>query len=865
MPNGALQTTFHIQLGAPPAQGTQNRNRRDTSSGEENIEEAPSTARATRATNRRTNRARTGTASQARRPAAQALEQELQRNGTSPPATPPPRQQRGVTVHFADESPGEVFDFSGLSPETPLRAHDLRTSDHSDIVTSLMTPTHVGPQQTPSRISQHQTPESVRRTPHARPPALGRSPFQRIYRPRAGAHGGHRAADVWTFFTEIEGKSICHFCRKLMEGGKPVPFHEYGQQTGTDGRRQHLIKNHHDEWIESCITLDIALTAGPAKVALQDYQSRKGLAEPSVPFTSTSQSLPHGPFSKEAFVDSLMIWIVADDQSLNVVESWHFRNMLLQLRSQLKESDIPHRHTLRTRILESVDEYWNEIAKEMQSAEGTVSITDDIWTDLEKRAFLAITGHWISAKIIKTSTGEKKELTMHSALIGFVRLPGSHTGHHISEAFVSVMNRLGLLNKIGWITSDNASNNDTFMACLSQSLRAHRPDFIWDPRERRIRCFAHIVNLACKALLAELEGMGHQALPRLRQLVKTIRGSNLRRDHFIHCVKQIMQKELQLILDMDIRWSSTYLMVERGIILRLANLARTHFLSDEDWALLIEMKNALEVPHLFQQCLSSEKTPTLCDAIPAFEAMAAKWLDLQDTSPRLSAALRAGLDKLNEYIYLIRPIPAYTLAMAINPVMKLDFYQIFQPDQFFNAKNVFINALATYSATEDAQVRLQASSSITETIQSWADRMLRGSTDSSSSAKWSLTEEVDQYLAEHSSATSSIVYWQEHCTRYPTIYKLAMDVLPIQGTSVPSERVFSSAGETNTKRRSRISPEMMQALQVLKFGIKSRGSLNFTAGLTQEEQLQYLESVTEDRFTVPSDMRAYIDSLHCCE
>ncbi|KIK71581.1 hypothetical protein GYMLUDRAFT_122597, partial [Collybiopsis luxurians FD-317 M1] len=52
---------------------------------------------------------------------------------------------------------------------------------------------------------------------------------------------------------------------------------------------------------------------------------------------------------------------------------------------------------------------------------------------------------------------------------------------------------------------------------------------------------------------------------------------------------------------------------------------------------------------------------------------------------------------------------------------------------------------------------------------------------------------------------------------YPIIYKLAMDILPIQGTSVPSECVFSSAGETDTKRRNRLSPEMMQALQVLKF------------------------------------------------
>ncbi|KIK49881.1 hypothetical protein GYMLUDRAFT_124374, partial [Collybiopsis luxurians FD-317 M1] len=55
------------------------------------------------------------------------------------------------------------------------------------------------------------------------------------------------------------------------------------------------------------------------------------------------------------------------------------------------------------------------------------------------------------------------------------------------------------------------------------------------------------------------------------------------------------------------------------------------------------------VPHLFQQCLSAEKTPTLCDTIPAFEAMFAKWSNLQHTYPQLSGALEAGLEKLQDY------------------------------------------------------------------------------------------------------------------------------------------------------------------------------------------------------------------------
>jgi hAT family C-terminal dimerisation region len=55
---------------------------------------------------------------------------------------------------------------------------------------------------------------------------------------------------------------------------------------------------------------------------------------------------------------------------------------------------------------------------------------------------------------------------------------------------------------------------------------------------------------------------------------------------------------------------------------------------------------------------------------------------------------------------------------------------------------------------------------------------------------------------------------------------MAMDYLPIQAMSVSCECVFSSAKETNTVKRNRISPVLMEALQLLKFLLKKQ-CLNF--------------------------------------
>lgn len=66
---------------------------------------------------------------------------------------------------------------------------------------------------------------------------------------------------------------------------------------------------------------------------------------------------------------------------------------------------------------------------------------------------------------------------------------------------------------------------------------------------------------------------------------------------------------------------------------------------------------------------------------------------------------------------------------------------------------------------------------------------------------------------------------------------MAMDYLPIQASAVPCERIFSSSAETDTKRRNRISPLLMEALQMLKFHLKKE-RLNFTAAwITTERQM----------------------------
>lgn len=51
---------------------------------------------------------------------------------------------------------------------------------------------------------------------------------------------------------------------------------------------------------------------------------------------------------------------------MNIVESPRFRKILLMLREELQDRDIPHRNTIRKRLMEMLQEYLSELDQDME-------------------------------------------------------------------------------------------------------------------------------------------------------------------------------------------------------------------------------------------------------------------------------------------------------------------------------------------------------------------------------------------------------------------------------------------------------------------------------------------------------------------
>ncbi|EIM89268.1 uncharacterized protein STEHIDRAFT_76210, partial [Stereum hirsutum FP-91666 SS1] len=125
---------------------------------------------------------------------------------------------------------------------------------------------------------------------------------------------------------------------------------------------------------------------------------------------------------------------------------------------------------------------------------------------------------------------------------------------------------------------------------------------------------------------------------------------------------------------MEVRWSSTYLMIDRALELYQAidcflNKSKQrdiscYNLTSDDLRVLADIRDFLAIPHDVQQLLSNEKTPTLPNVLPAYEELLSMLKDSVDDFPHLSQAIEAAVSKIEEYVGKARKTRAYALAIG---------------------------------------------------------------------------------------------------------------------------------------------------------------------------------------------------------
>ncbi|RKK75895.1 hypothetical protein BFJ68_g18075, partial [Fusarium oxysporum] len=243
-----------------------------------------------------------------------------------------------------------------------------------------------------------------------------------------------------------------------------------------------------------------------------------------------------------------------------------------------------------TRELQKIFESKADIIKaELGSALTKIHISFDLWTSPNRLAIMAVFAHFID-----------KFGNQQSRLLALRRQLGIHSGENLAETLFEIVQLWDIRGQVGTVISDNVTTNDT---CLSYFYRQLDPSIRpADIKARRMRCYGHVLNLVARAFLFGKDAESFE----LDEYFKRI--AHEQEDEGYHLCEE-STAELEVILNNETRWNSTYMMIERALrkqtdirayIFALEGekdeekrIPADDILSNEDWRVLGEVNEIL--------------------------------------------------------------------------------------------------------------------------------------------------------------------------------------------------------------------------------------------------------------------------------
>jgi hypothetical protein len=282
-------------------------------------------------------------------------------------------------------------------------------------------------------------------------------------------------------------------------------------------------------------------------------------------------------------------------------------------------------------------------------------------------------------------------------------------------------------------------------------------------------------------------------------------------------------------------------------------------LSDDNWLEVDDLITFLKVPYDLCKALEGSNSVSgfgsLWQTIINLQALwqhynaAASKFDNDDES-YFKSAVNYGLEKLNTYWekLVMEPTPSfYTIATALHPRLRLNWfkshwrdYRDWQRKADNSFRNTFREYLAAEALSDETQNeeqprrrKLPASyannplAAIMEVDQEY----LHGNHGHKRHKRSSqldeyidnLNEDLNRDEAYQELTADPWLWWLKvGRSKYPVLFKMAVDFLSIPSTSCECERCFSTAGRTITNDRNSLSASTIEAIQLQKNWLKNR-------------------------------------------
>ncbi|KFA77852.1 hypothetical protein S40288_09764, partial [Stachybotrys chartarum IBT 40288] len=190
-------------------------------------------------------------------------------------------------------------------------------------------------------------------------------------------------------------------------------------------------------------------------------------------------------FDKNVFQRLVVEWIVESNLSFREPENKRLRAIFEYLNPFVASADAHISHdTVRKRAVFEFEKQKEKVIEVLRNAPGLIHISFDGWRSQNKHALYGV------ACFFRNEDGKAWKL-----ILGVPELTVRHIGANIGHEIIEVLETYEIPDeKIGYFTLDNAPNNDTAMDTIGERFK-------FCGKERRGRCFGHVINLVVKAIL----------------------------------------------------------------------------------------------------------------------------------------------------------------------------------------------------------------------------------------------------------------------------------------------------------------------------------------------------------------------------
>ena len=486
--------------------------------------------------------------------------------------------------------------------------------------------------------------------------------------------------------------------------------------------------------------------------------------------------------------------ITTDLQPASIVSDKGFVSLLKVIDPRYT---LPSRRTVMRSLLPTKFESEKSRVMSALSSVKYVALTSDIWTSCQTVGYLTLTCHYVNS-----------EWELCSLVLETVDFSVSHTAEHIAGELRRIVDLWGIKDKVVCIVTDNASNCVAAIRLLN-----------W----RHLPCYAHTLNLVVReSLKAESQ------LCTIQQKCKKIVSYFHRSVSATQKLKDIQQQlnlpDKKLINDVETRWNSTFYMFERIVEMNQA-ITTTLCLTDRRDMLLdtrdVEaLKEVIRILKPFEEAtteMSGEVHVSVSKIIPLTRNLQHIVAGSPSRTLQLADSL---LTSLRRRFLGVENLHVCAAATLLDPrFKKLAFSDTSSIDRVVSRIQTELTDLDSphsSPSTEDETSSVQQSGKNSPDLWELFDAKVAEASSKRSSTTESFVE-TDRYLKQKQvpRSANALEWWQAHCQEFRKLSVLSKKYLCIPATSVPSERLFSKAGELVSARRSRLKPNHINMMLFL--------------------------------------------------